>query len=267
MAYNRAQALKICTATEMKIFLSSLSDAVGKLTPVQLRSRITRARTLRDKNSDLFRRQVAATRAATGTKRGVSGAANSRTEQKAQLFAEALARLEARQSAIDAKPVKAVASKSASKATKAATAKPAPAAPAKLKKSAAKRVAAKAAKPAVKPAAKPVIKPAAKKAAPKSAKPAATKAAKPAAGKAAKPVVAKATKAAKAAKPAIKPAAKPAATKSRKKIASPVPSKSLKAPAIKLGNPISPVVKLRGKVIGAHTRTAGARNEARRGKR
>jgi hypothetical protein len=260
MAYNRAQALKICSATEMDVFLSSLSDAVGKLTPVQLRSRIARARTLRDKNTDLFRRQVAATRAATGTKRGASGAANSRTEQKAQLFAEALARLEARQTAIDAKPVKAVASKTGSKATKATKAKAAPAAPAKPKKSAAKRVAAKAAKPAVKPAAK--------KAAPKSAKPVASKAAKPTAVKTARPAVAKATKpATKAVTKAVKPAARPAAAKSRKKATSPVPSKSLKAPAVKPGNPISPVVKLRGKVIGAHTRSAGARNEARRGKR
>lgn len=260
MAYNRAQALKICSATEMDVFLSSLSDAVGKLTPVQLRSRIARARTLRDKNTDLFRRQVAATRAATGTKRGASGAANSRTEQKAQLFAEALARLEARQTAIDAKPVKAVASKTGSKATKATKAKAAPAAPAKPKKSAAKRVAAKAAKPAVKPAAK--------KAAPKSAKPVASKAAKPTAVKTARPAVAKATKAVtKAVTKAAKPAARPAAAKSRKKATSPVPSKSLKAPAVKPGNPISPVVKLRGKVIGAHARSAGARNEARRGKR
>ena len=249
MAYNRAQALKICTATEMEIFLSSLSDAVGKLTPVQLRSRIARARTLRDKHTDLFRRQVAATRAATGTKRGASGAANSRTEQKAQLFAEALARLEARQSAIDAKPVKAVASKSGSKATKATKAKRSPAAPAMPKKSVAKRVAAKAAKPAVKPAAK--------KAAPKVAKAAASKATKPTSAKTAKPVAAK----------AIKPAAKPAAPKSRKKVSSPVPAKSLKAPVAKIGNPVSPVVKLRGKVIGAHARSAGARNEARRGKR
>ena len=260
MAYNRAQALKICSATEMDVFLSSLSDAVGKLTPVQLRSRIARARTLRDKNTDLFRRQVAATRAATGTKRGASGAANSRTEQKAQLFAEALARLEARQTAIDAKPVKAVASKAGSKATKATKAKAAPAAPAKPKKSAAKRVAAKAAKPAVKPSAK--------KAAPKSAKPVASKAAKPTAVKTARPAVAKATKpATKAVTKAAKPAAKPAAAKSRKKATSPVPSKSLKAPAVKPGNPISPVVKLRGKFIGAHARSAGARNEARRGKR
>jgi hypothetical protein len=254
MAYNRAQALKICTATEMEIFLSSLSDAVGKLTPVQLRSRIARARTLRDKHTDLFRRQVAATRAATGTKRGASGAANSRTEQKAQLFAEALARLEARQSAIDAKPVKAVASKSGSKATTATKAKRAPAAPAMPKKSVAKRVAAKAAKPAVKPVAK---KPAAKKAAPKVAQAAASKATKPTSAKTAKPVAAK----------AVKPAAKPAAPKSRKKVSSPVPAKSLKAPVAKIGNPVSPVVKLRGKVIGAHARSAGARNEARRGKR
>jgi len=256
MAYNRAQALKICSATEMEIFLSSLSDAVGKLTPVQLRSRIARARTLRDKNTDLFRRQVAATRAATGTKRGASGTANSRTEQKAQLFAEALARLEARQTAIDAKPVKAVAGKAGSKATKATKTKAAPAVPAKPKKSAAKRVAAKAAKPAVKPVAR--------KAAPKSAKPAASKAAKPTAVKTARPAVAKATK---AVTKAAKPAAKPAAAKSRKRATSPVPSKSLKAPAVKPGNPISPVVKLRGKVIGAHARSAGARNEARRGKR
>jgi hypothetical protein len=244
----------------MEIFLSSLSDAVGKLTPVQLRSRIARARTLRDKNTDLFRRQVAATRAATGTKRGTSGTANSRTEQKAQLFAEALARLEARQTAIDAKPVKAVAGKAGSKATKATKTKAAPAVPAKPKKSAAKRVAAKAAKPAVKPVAR--------KAAPKSAKPAASKAAKPTAVKTARPAVAKATKpATKAVTKAAKPAAKPAAAKSRKRATSPVPSKSLKAPAVKPGNPISPVVKLRGKVIGAHARSAGARNEARRGKR
>jgi hypothetical protein len=46
-----------------------------------------------------------------------------------------------------------------------------------------------------------------------------------------------------------------------------VPAKSLKAPVAKIGNPVSPVVKLRGKVIGAHARSAGARNEARRGKR
>jgi hypothetical protein len=250
MAYNRAQALKICSVIELEIFLSSLSDAVGKLTPVQLRSRIARARTLRDKNTDLFRRQVAATRAATATKRGTSGEANRRTEQKAQIFAEALARLEARQRAIDAKPAKAPVRSTGTKAAEAPKAKRAPAASAKPKKSAAKRVAAKAAKPAVKLAAK--------KAAPKSAKPAASKAAKPATGKTAKPAVAKAVKAVKAAKPA---------TKSRKKIANPVAAKSLTASVVKAGSPVSPVVTLRGKIIGAHARSAGARTQARRDKR
>ena len=88
-------------------------------------------------------------------------------------------------------------------------------------------------------------------------KAAASKATKPTSAKTAKPMAAK----------AVKPAAKLAAPKSRKKVSSPVPAKSLKAPVAKIGNPVSPVVKLRGKVIGAHARSAGSRNEARRGKR
>lgn len=241
MAYNRAQALKICTVAEMEVFLSSLSDAIGTLTPVQLRSRIAKARTLRDKNTDLFRRQVAATRAATGSKRGASGDANRRTEQKAQIFAEALTRLEARQSTIEAPPAK----RAAAKPAKAAKATRTPAAPAKPKKSVAKRIAAKAAKPAAKPVAKPVSKPASKPA----AKPAAKAAAKAAAAKPAKPS-----------------SGKPVLVASPKKKAAPVAKTSPKAPAVKPGNPVSAVVKLRGKVIGTHARSAGARVQARRGK-
>ena len=233
MAYNRAQALKICTAAEMEVFLSSLSDAIGTLTPVQLRSRIAKARTLRDKNTDLFRRQVAATRAATGSKRGASGEANRRTEQKAQIFAEALARLEARQSSLETPPAK----RAAAKPAKAAKATRTAAAPAKPKKSVAKRIAAKAAKPAAKPAAKAAAKPVAKPA----AKAAAAKPAKPASGK-------------------------PVVVASPKKKAAPAAKTSPKAPAVKPGNPISAVVKLRGKIIGTHARSAGARVQARRGK-
>ena len=233
MAYNRAQALKICTAAEMEVFLSSLSDAIGTLTPVQLRSRIAKARTLRDKNTDLFRRQVAATRAATGSKRGASGEANRRTEQKAQIFAEALTRLEARQSSLETPPAK----RAAAKPAKAAKATRTAAAPAKPKKSVAKRIAAKAAKPAAKPAAKAAAKPVAKPA----AKAAAAKPAKPASGK-------------------------PVVVASPKKKAAPAAKTSSKAPAVKPGNPISAVVKLRGKIIGTHARSAGARVQARRGK-
>ncbi len=233
MAYNRAQALKICTAAEMEVFLSSLSDAIGTLTPVQLRSRIAKARTLRDKNTDLFRRQVAATRAATGSKRGASGEANRRTEQKAQIFAEALTRLEARQSSLETPPAK----RAAAKPAKAAKATRTAAAPAKPKKSVAKRIAAKAAKPAAKPPAKAAAKPVAKPA----AKAAAAKPAKPASGK-------------------------PVVVASPKKKAAPAAKTSPKAPAVKPGNPISAVVKLRGKVIGTHARSAGARVQARRGK-
>jgi hypothetical protein len=225
MAYNRAQVLKICTAAEMEVFLSSLSDAIGTLTPAQLRSRVARARTLRDKNTDLFRRQVAATRAATGSKRGASGDANRRTEQKAQIFAEALARLEARQSTLETPPAKRAGTRGASKPAKAAKATRTPAAPAKPKKSVTKRIAAKAAKPAAKPAAR--------SAAPKPAKAA---------------------------------SGKPVVVASPKKKAAPVAKTSLKTPAVKPGNPVSAVVKLRGKIIGTHARSAGARVQARRGK-
>jgi single-stranded DNA-binding protein len=239
MAYNRAQALKICTAAEMEVFLSSLSDAIGTLTHAQLRSRIARARTLRDKNTDLFRRQASATRATTGTKRGASGDANRRTEQKAQIFAETLTRLEARQSAIEATPAKRAGARVTAKPTRA------PAAPAQPKKSAAKRAAVKAVKAAAKPVAKtvkPAAKPVAKTAAAKAAKSAATKSAKAASGK-------------------------PVVVASPKKKAAPVAKTSLKAPAVKPGNPVSAVVKLRGKIIGTHARSAGARVQARSGKR
>jgi hypothetical protein len=96
MAYNRNQARALSNDSEYELFAASLADSITELTAAQLRSKITRARTLRDKNADLFRRQSLAMREATGTKRGKTGAANERTEQKARLFDEALKRFEAR---------------------------------------------------------------------------------------------------------------------------------------------------------------------------
>lgn len=102
MAYNRSQAQKLCNATELELFIASLADEVIQLTPAQLRSKVTRTRNLRDKNADLFRRQVASTRVATGAKRGDSGVANQRTEQKTRLFEETLKRFETRLAKLDA---------------------------------------------------------------------------------------------------------------------------------------------------------------------
>lgn len=157
MAYNRSQAQKLCNATELELFMASLADEVIQLTPAQLRSKVTRTRNLRDKNADLLRRQVTSTRVATGAKRGDTGAANQRTEQKKRLFDETLKRFETRLAKLDAK-VAATAAKTAGtkkSPTQAAVVK-APAQPAAPKKSALKRAVANAtAKDAL--LAKPVI--------------------------------------------------------------------------------------------------------------
>lgn len=101
MAYNRVQAQRLCNGTEFELFSLSLADAIAALTPAQLRSKLQRARTLRDKHTDLFRRQTASTRARTGTKRGGSGVANERSQQKAELFDQVLKRFEVRLAAVE----------------------------------------------------------------------------------------------------------------------------------------------------------------------
>lgn len=108
MAYNRKQARALSNDSEYELFAASLADSISELTAVQLRGKITRARTLRDKNADLFRRQSLALREETGTKRGRSGAANERTEQKSRLFDEALKRFEARLAKLNAQAKPAV---------------------------------------------------------------------------------------------------------------------------------------------------------------
>jgi len=140
MAYNRSQAQKLCNATELKLFMASLADEVIQLTPAQLRSKVTRTRNLRDKNADLFRRQVTSTRVATGAKRGDTGAANQRTEQKTRLFDETLKRFETRLVKLDAQVAATAAKTAATKKspTLAAVAK-APAEPAAAKKFALKK--------------------------------------------------------------------------------------------------------------------------------
>ena len=96
MAYNRSHARVLCTKSEYELFAASLSDNIRKLTPARLRAKIDRTRRLRDKYRDLYKRQRLATRARTGTKKGNMTDSNTRTEEKAKLFAEALDRLTAR---------------------------------------------------------------------------------------------------------------------------------------------------------------------------
>jgi len=245
MAYNRAQAQKLCNASELELFIASLADEVTKLSAAQLRSKIARARTLRDKNADLFRRQTTTTRAATGTKRGNTGVANVRTQQKANLFGETLKRFEQRLTKVEAQSNTAVAKPAVAKkaATKAAVAKKsptkaavarAPAAPAAPKKSAAKRAAAKKAPTKAAPARKPAAKKINLVAA-----------------------VAKAV--------AAKPAGKPTLPARSAKATAGTPKG--KGPAVKRATEVSKTVQVLSKTVGAHARSANARGEAKRDSR
>jgi hypothetical protein len=96
MAFNRNHARPLCTDAEYRLFVASLGDEIGALTPAQLRSKVQRTRRLRDKYRDLLKRQRLANRARTGTKKGTRPDTNVRTADKAKLFDEALARFEAR---------------------------------------------------------------------------------------------------------------------------------------------------------------------------
>jgi hypothetical protein len=141
MAYNRVHARNLCSAAEFELFLLSLSDAIGGLSVAELKSKVKRARTLRDKNQDLFRRQTVAIRAATGSKRGNTSLANQRTEQKTKLFTETLERFEDRLARIEAAEAR-KAEKAKIAASKAA-ARSARKAPARSSKAPARRIAGK----------------------------------------------------------------------------------------------------------------------------
>jgi hypothetical protein len=102
MAYNRIQAGRLLAAAELPVFEASLGESLAALTETKLRVLIKRARTMRDKAQDLLQRQRVATRGRTGSKGGISGAANERTAQKARALSEALARFENRLAQLEA---------------------------------------------------------------------------------------------------------------------------------------------------------------------
>ena len=147
MAFNRSHARRLCNASELTLFESSVGAELASLSEAQLKARIVRARNLRDKQQDLLRRQKLATRARTGTKVGASGVANQRSEQKLKLFSEALARFEARLVSVEAASARAAVRAAAASGKKAVVRMPAG------KKAAAKKPPAKK-PPAKKPPAK-----------------------------------------------------------------------------------------------------------------
>ena len=102
MTVKRNQALKLLTATELDVFEASLAENLRALDARQLRAKIRRARTLRDKYQELLRREAIAMRVRTATKTGRSGFANESTAQKAQVFEAVVQRFEKRLAAVEA---------------------------------------------------------------------------------------------------------------------------------------------------------------------
>lgn len=96
MPYNRTAAQKLLTTAELALFDAGNASVLVEHDRRTLAGKVERARKLRDKYRDLYRRQRLATRERTGSKRGQSGAANERTKQKEMLFADLLARFQAR---------------------------------------------------------------------------------------------------------------------------------------------------------------------------
>jgi hypothetical protein len=72
MADDRRLARELSTRSELELISASYADAIGRLPKPDLKSKIVRARRLRDKQRDLYRRQRLASRARTGTKHGSS---------------------------------------------------------------------------------------------------------------------------------------------------------------------------------------------------
>lgn len=103
MSYTLRQVQPLLTKPELELFAASRATAVRALTARQLAARITRARALRDKYRDTYRRQTVATRNAPAAQRAPKGGGNARTATKADIMAEVLARFEAQNAKLQAK--------------------------------------------------------------------------------------------------------------------------------------------------------------------
>lgn len=157
------------TAAEARLLSTAEVELVRSKGPFEVKSLvrlIQRLRNLRDRASDLLRRQAVAMARSTGSKGGETGNANARSGDKVEVLGRALRYFEEHLAKLDAESTAAMkalrAEAKAEKAKKAEAAKAA-ADKAPAKKAAAKKAVAK--KPAAKKAAakKAVAKPAAKK--------------------------------------------------------------------------------------------------------
>ena len=124
MTYSLRQVQRLLTKPELELFQASRAGAIKELNPRQLAAKLTRARALRDKYRDTYRRQTVATRTGPAKDRKQMGGENNRTEVKAEIMQEVLTRFEAQHAKAQAKL-----DKQAARTTKTARAHNAPGAP------------------------------------------------------------------------------------------------------------------------------------------
>lgn len=102
MPLKPAQIRALLNAAEVDLYEASRVGRIKELTAAQVRSKVSRTRLLRDKYQDLTRRQKLSSRDRTGSKGGLSGAANQRTEEKILVLTDVLRTFEKRMEQLDA---------------------------------------------------------------------------------------------------------------------------------------------------------------------
>lgn len=100
MAFSLAQAKSLCTASELTLARASTRNEIGRYSVVQIRQKLERARKLQDKWRDQSRSQR---RAAKASARSRPTDPTARSAEKAELFAEVVARFEAQLATLEAK--------------------------------------------------------------------------------------------------------------------------------------------------------------------
>ncbi len=97
------EARKLCTASELELFTQSLRPQITPLTAARLKSRISRARRLRDKYRDLAQQQRGEQRGKREPMGQTPARGNLRTQRKVDLFQQTLDRFEKRLAALQAR--------------------------------------------------------------------------------------------------------------------------------------------------------------------
>lgn len=97
------EASRLCTATELELFKQSMRPQITELTVARVKTRITRARKLRDKYRDLADQQRGEARGKREPTGRTPAAGNRRTERKVMIFQQALDRFEDRLATLEAR--------------------------------------------------------------------------------------------------------------------------------------------------------------------